>query len=61
MSKVNIETQAELLSLRNQLQKISNLSFAFKRLTEDNPLNTLNQETALQLVAAYKQLLEETE
>ena len=57
--KLKIKTQSELLSLRAKLQQLSNTSFAFMKLNKANPLDSLTQEDAEQLIEAYKNLLEE--
>ena len=57
---IKIATHTELLKLRRELQSISDISYAFNRLNQTNPLGTIDQEGAEQLIKAYKDLLEET-
>jgi len=57
--KLKIKTQSELFNLRAKLQRLSNTSFAYSKLNKANPLDSLTEQDAQELIQAYKDLLEE--
>lgn len=57
---MNINTSQEILRLRNSLQGISNISYAFSKLNQKYPLDTLSEENGKEIIKAYYNLISDT-
>jgi len=51
-------TLTDILELRSKFQPISDISFAFSKLNKTYPLDFITEEQAVELIKAYKKLLE---
>lgn len=54
---MNIETQAKLLKLKGLLNEVNHISYTYSQFGKQYPMDTLNEEKALRLIAVYIDLL----
>jgi len=54
---MDIETQSKLLKLKGLLGAISHASFSYSRIEKENPMYSLSNEKAKQLIKAYESIL----
>lgn len=57
MSKLTILTTEDIFRLRNYLQQISHISYSFSNLNKRYPIETISEEQGLQVITAYRNLL----
>ena len=59
---MNIQTQTKLLRLKSLLNQISDVSYAFNRINQQYPLNSLDDDKrAHEVISAYVQLLSDVQ
>jgi len=56
---LNVKTLDELLRLRKELTKISDLSFRFSEIRKRYPLDNIDEETAQEVIEVCRGLLAE--
>jgi len=56
---MNIELQSKLFKLRTILNRISDVSYAYKTLYNKYRINEISEEQARQLIKAYEDLISE--
>lgn len=60
-NKLNIETITELISLRNQLEAITQASWSYAVLNKQYPIERLTEEQAVQVISLYHNLISNTQ
>jgi hypothetical protein len=59
MNDVTLETLDKLLKLRDELSKISDLSYRYNLIKRNYPIESLDEKTARQLIGIYEGMLKE--
>ena len=59
MNNVNLDTLDKLLKLRDELSKISDLSYRYTLLKRNYPIESLDEKTAQQLIGIFEGMLKE--
>lgn len=57
LGTMKISTQTKLMQLRSHLNTVSDVSYAFTKMNRQYPLDSLDEETAKEVIIAYTQLL----
>jgi hypothetical protein len=52
-NKLSITATDEILRIRNLLQQVSHISFSFSKVNQSNPLETLDESSAKELIHFY--------
>lgn len=55
---MNIKQQREIYKLRLVLHTITDTSFAYSRLNKSNPIDGITEQSADQLIEAYRELVQ---
>ncbi len=55
---MNIKQQREIYKLRLVLHTITDTSFAYSRLNKSHPIDAITEESADQLIEAYRELIQ---
>jgi len=58
---IKVNTLAELLKLRQQLTKVSDLSFRYNEIKKRYPIDNIDEETAQEVILACREILDEYE
>jgi len=59
MNNVNLKTLDRLLKLRDELSRISDLSYRYTLIKRKYPIESIDENTAQQLIGIYERMLEE--
>lgn len=60
-NSITIKTTQDIFRLRNFLQQISSISFAFSKLNQKYPIDQISEEEGLYIISVYKDMLKDTE